>query len=221
MDLINFFSINHEVDDDDLRTVQLLGIRMFNDLAAGIRLFMSGYFQIGAMVQRDLLETIFLLDFLQTNLDQISIWRNANEAERFKTFGPAKIRIALDKRDGFTEKKREATYKLFCELAAHPSHNGFRMLSAKNGQICCGPFMEEPTLGALVVEHAKVAIQAAQVFTRFFRANKLPALRQKASFMKASGEWREHYFKVPFAKAEYEMICALIQRLEAKSSIVG
>jgi hypothetical protein len=145
-----------------------LGFGFFNGLASAFRLMTSGYFQTAAMLQRDLLETIFLLDFLRSNPAKVATWRAADEDVRRKQFGPVKIRIALDKRDGFRGKKREQTYKLCCELAAHPTYNGFRMLAPKGAGAHCGPFLDEPTLKALVAEHAKLALQGWHGFSTLF-----------------------------------------------------
>ena len=74
------------------------------------QLMVSGYYQCAAMIMRDLLETAFLLGFFRHNPGTISVWRTKNDAIRKKVFAPVKIRVALDEKDGFTEKKRAAAY---------------------------------------------------------------------------------------------------------------
>jgi hypothetical protein len=49
-----------KTEDDDLKVIQLFGMRMFNAFAASIKLIMSGYYQKGGMIMRDILETVFL-----------------------------------------------------------------------------------------------------------------------------------------------------------------
>lgn len=127
MNLIQFFVREHVADGSDQETIQLLGIRLFNGMASASRLITGGYFQTAAMIQRDLLETVFLITYLRVHPEKIRTWRMADEKTRQRVFGPAPIRIALDKHEGLTEKKREAAYKQFCELAAHPTYRGFQI----------------------------------------------------------------------------------------------
>jgi hypothetical protein len=68
------------------------------------------------MLERDLLEVTFLLDYFRTNEASIAEWRGCTESERNKKFGAYKVRTALDDRDGFTEQKREERYKRLCTL---------------------------------------------------------------------------------------------------------
>jgi hypothetical protein len=68
------------------------------------------------LLERDLLEVTFLLDYFRTNEASIAEWRGCTESERNKKFGAYKVRTALDDRDGFTEQKREERYKRLCTL---------------------------------------------------------------------------------------------------------
>ena len=52
-------------DDEDLKVVQLLGMRTFNAFGASIKLALSGYGQNSALILRDILETVFLLDLFR------------------------------------------------------------------------------------------------------------------------------------------------------------
>lgn len=58
------------------------------------------------MLQRDILEVAFLLDYFRSNEARIAEWRGCTESERNKKFGAYKVRTALDDRDGFKERKR-------------------------------------------------------------------------------------------------------------------
>ena len=67
MNLIQFFVREHVADGSDQETIQLLGIRLFNGIASALRLITGGYFQTAAMIQRDLLETVFLITYLRVH----------------------------------------------------------------------------------------------------------------------------------------------------------
>jgi hypothetical protein len=147
-------------DEDDL-VLQMLAARLFNGGASAVKLLMGGYYQSAVMVMRDLLETTFLLDYFHSNRDQIAVWRACDEKKRNRDFGAMKIRIALDDRDGFTERKREAAYQLLCQLGSHPTYTGFQMLQAKGSElVIVGPFFEPASLDAVLSELAKTIMQA-------------------------------------------------------------
>ena len=108
LNILDYIVKNHVHRDEDQLIIQMLMIRLFNYGASAIKLMMAGYYQTSVMVMRDILETTFLLDYFYLNRKQIGIWRACDERERNKTFGAMKIRMALDKRDGFTERKRKS-----------------------------------------------------------------------------------------------------------------
>jgi len=62
-----------------------------------------GYSQNSALILRDVLETVFLIDYFAGGRTPIERWRFAEKQARMKDFGPVKVREALDARDGFTE----------------------------------------------------------------------------------------------------------------------
>jgi len=111
LDAIHVFSITHVNVDEEELVLQRLGIRLFNSGACGLSLLLSGYYQNAAATVRDLLETGFLIDHFRTERSQIKVWRDASDEVRRKDFQPWQIRDVLDKRDGFTEKKRAEAYK--------------------------------------------------------------------------------------------------------------
>lgn len=124
--------------DEDLKVVQLLGMRTFNAFGGSVKLALSGYSQNSALILRDVLETVFLIDYFAGDRTLIERWRFADKKARLRDFGPVKVREALDARDGFTNKKRFAMYEMFSELAGHPtilrarraSHNEVRLYDA-------------------------------------------------------------------------------------------
>jgi hypothetical protein len=214
MDLIDHFARSYPHDDEDTLTIQLLGIRLFNGLASVMKLLLSGYYQTSALQQRDLLETVFLLDFFQIDRSRIAIWRASDTKERLKNFRPVVIRTALDDRDGFTERKREKAYNVLSELAGHPSHTGFRMLTpVPGGDAHCGPFFEPTAMKANLEELAKHAAQAGVIFTRFFEKRVKEDHATSISWAEEFGVWCEKFYGRPFDRAQIHEMRALIEQL--------
>ena len=87
-----------------------------------------------------------------------------------KDFSPLRVREALDKRDGFTDKKRAEIYKLFSELAGHPNMKSAYMLRPdKDGDAVIGPFVERTALEAVLSEMERLAVQLGEVLIAFSR----------------------------------------------------
>ncbi len=57
----------------------MLGMRMFNAFGASLKLALSGYVQNGALLMRDILETVFLMDLFCGERDLIKKWRFAKK----------------------------------------------------------------------------------------------------------------------------------------------
>jgi hypothetical protein len=100
MDVLDSFR-SYPTGDEGLKVIQVLGMRQFNAFASALKLMLSGYNQTSALILRDVLETVFLVDYFSTDRLAIAKWRMADKAARVKDFKPVKIREALDKRDGF------------------------------------------------------------------------------------------------------------------------
>ncbi len=66
MDLLDVFR-QISTDDEDLKVVQILGLRIFNAIASAIKLMLSGYSQTSTMLLRDILETVFLVGLFRTD----------------------------------------------------------------------------------------------------------------------------------------------------------
>jgi len=145
MALIFGYTIDHTSRSEDESTMQLLGIRLFNAAASGLKLALSGYYQTAFHQARDIMETGYLLDFFRTSPEQRSVWKASDRKTRRKLFDPVKVRIALDERDGDTSKKREAEYNKLSELASHATFRGFR-LTTRGGFGELGPFVETTNL---------------------------------------------------------------------------
>jgi hypothetical protein len=217
MDVIDHFCQQYPANDEDTRTVQLLGIRLFNGMASALKLLLSGYYETSALQQRDLLETIFLLDYFKTDHALIAKWRAGDERARRKDFAPAAVRTALDERDGFTERKREKAYKLLCELAGHPTYAGFTMLApVPGGNAHCGPFFEFTAFKAVYEELAKHALQAGAAFVRFFEARDRESRLLKIGFTEVQGKWMQRFFGQPFDQKQIDDLRALVDRIGAE-----
>jgi hypothetical protein len=145
MALIFGYTIEHTSRSEDETTVQLLGIRLFNAAASGIKLALSGYYQTAFHQARDIMETGYLHDYFRTSPKQRALWKHVDSRTRRKLFDPVKIRIALDKRDGDTTKKRQAEYNNLSELASHATFRGFQ-LTTRGGFGELGPFVEKINL---------------------------------------------------------------------------
>ena len=113
MALIFGYTVDHTSRSDDEAAMQMLGIRLFNAAASGVKLALSGYYQTAFHQARDIMETGFLLDYFRTSPDKIPVWKGADRAARRKLFEPVQIRKALDERDGDTEMRRAAEYGSF------------------------------------------------------------------------------------------------------------
>lgn len=151
MALIFGYSIDHKAQSEDEMTAQMLGIRLFNAAASGVKLALSGYYQTAFQQARDIMETGFLLDYFRTSPEQIAVWRASDRATRRKLFEPVKIRQELDKRDGDTEMKRAAEYSKLSELASHATYRGFS-LTTRGSFAEFGPFVEAINLKAWLHE---------------------------------------------------------------------
>jgi hypothetical protein len=178
MTLIFGYTIEYTSRSEDETTVQLLGVRLFNAAASGIKLALSGYYQTAFQQARDIMEVGYLLDYFRTSPQQRAVWKQADRKTRRQLFDPVKIRIALDTRDADTTKKREAEYDKLSELASHASFRGFRLTTrgefgelAFVKKINLMAWLEEMVLrlGPAAVMYATQFPDADPPLTRFFQ----------------------------------------------------
>jgi hypothetical protein len=210
MTLLRHFSRDYPYNGEDELTIHLLGIRLFNSAAGAVQSLTSGYYQNSVMLQRDILEVTFLLDYFRTNEASIAEWRGCTESERNKKCGAYKVRTELDNRDGFTEKKRMQAYSTLCTLGAHASYQGFRLLTpTAGGDAYCGPFFANGTLEVTVAELAKLCVTATRTFTMFFDVKSLADYEISLSFMEAEVAWFEHFIG-PIDKGKLGRMRALV-----------
>lgn len=154
-------------DDEDAKVIKMLGMRIFNAFAASLNLAVSGYSQNSALIMRDILETVFLLDLFRGDKSLITKWRTADAAVRHKLFRPVKVREELDKRQGVSGKRAEM-YSMFSELAGHPTMNSHLMLRPmRGGDAVSGPFIEATSFAATIAEMGRLGVQAGESLAAF------------------------------------------------------
>ena len=182
-------------DDEDLKVVQVLGMRIFNAFAASVKLALSGYGQNSVLIMRDILETVFLLNLFKGDWTAIERWRLADKKERMKNFSPVRVREALDTRDGFDGKKRAALYEMFSELAGHPTMKSvFMMRPEKDGDAVIGPFIEATSLEAVLSEMGRLAVQAGEILNAFFPETWRNGLGARIAFARVNRQWLERFY---------------------------
>ena len=125
------------------------------------------------------------------------------------------MRKALDDHDAFTERKREAHYKLLCNYGAHASYQGFQMLQpVAGGDAHCGPYFAEPALNAAAGELAKIAAGAAGNFIMFFSTD----YEMKLHFMEKYAAWFEAFVGKGFDRGQIDQMRALVARAKAMAA---
>lgn len=194
MDLTDVFR-QFDTSDEDLKVTQVLGMRTFNAFGASLKLALSGYHQNSALILRDVLETVFLLDLFAGDRTLIKRWRIADKKLRKKEFSPVKVREALDARDGFSSKRRAEIYELFSELAGHPNmKSAWMMRPQKEGDAVIGPFMEAKALKAVISEMGRLAIQVGEQINIFLPAECAPGLPTRTAFAQHKRDWISTFY---------------------------
>lgn len=193
MDLSESFRKSYG-NDEELSILKVLSIRTFNAFGASLKLAFSGYNQNAALQMRDILETVFLLDYLLMEKEHILDWWNADNKSRRTKYTPSKIREALDKRDGLKNNKRRDTYLMFCELAGHPNRHMTHMLKpTPDSDIAAGPFMEITGFKATISEMAKLAIQVGTSINSYMEQSYSIINESQTRFLLVATRWRKNY----------------------------
>jgi len=203
MDAFDVFR-QYRTTDEDFKVVLMLSLRVFNALAAATKLMLSGYYLFSAQILRDILETVFLLDFFRTNSAAITTWRNATREERLRDFKPVKVREELDARDGYTTKKRALLYQQFSELAGHASMVSVNMLRPKGLDATNTPFVDPNALEAVSSEMGRLAVQAGEIIVAMARTDDEAFVIKfsdvATTFVDLKTEWMETFYgKAPDA----------------------
>jgi len=203
MNLLDVFVRLQVEDTDDGRAIQHLAIRVFNGFASSWKLMASGYFQKAGLIQRDLVETIYLVNYFHIHFDKIAAWRVADRKQLLNEFGPGRIRKALDAHSGKGKSKREAIYQKFSMIVAHPSKIGFDMLRPRGGDgAVIGPFMEASALKALLEELGMLAPQAGMAFFMFMDETAPSAREAIHSFLTASMRYCVTYLGMHYTEED-------------------
>lgn len=199
MDLLHYTIQHGPSATDDQRAVLQLAARVFNDMGAAWKLVASGYFQVAAMVQRDVIETVSLVEFFRLKPELVQVWRTGDERTRTNTFKPWKVREALDKAMGQGPSKRSAIYAMFSKLATHPTFEGLQLLCPNGKDAAIGPYMELRQLRALLEEHAKLALQAGMTFNVILPVGFLEARVMAHTMITGMMDWMERYHGSTFS----------------------
>ena len=137
---------------------------------------------------------VFLLDFFKTNPTSIKEWRSADTSAKQRQFAPFEIRKFLDERDGFTNKKRAEAYKMFSELAGHPTMKSVYMMQpVKGGDAVIGPFIESTALEAVISEMGRLAIQAGDIINLLFPQTDI-FVDERVVFIETKGRWIAKFY---------------------------
>lgn len=193
MDLIDWLR-KFPDDSDDGIAVTKLWMRVFNSIASSLSLMLSGYYQSSAMIMRDILETVFLLDYFSGDSSLVAKWRTSSAKDREASFKPYSVRVALDSRDGFTSRKREETYKMFCDLASHPSPKGLAMLHPTGMGAVSGPFLDPATLRATASELGRLGVQVGTTVQLFLPKDWEPSIAAQAHMTQVGSNWLAKFY---------------------------
>jgi hypothetical protein len=189
------YAFTHDLPhrSEDELTIQLLGIRIFNSSAGGLKLALSGYYQAAFQVARDLLEITNLVDHFADYPDKIAHWRTCSPKDRKRHYEPRAVREQLRSRDGLN---RDTIYRIFSEYATHATYPGFRLI-APEGQGRIGPFYDEKLLDAFIGELVKRLAFCGLVYASHFHELSLPFLQHKGDYLGKLDRWRRLYLATP------------------------
>lgn len=182
----------HDCKGDDELTIQFLGLRLFNTITSSVELLLTGYYQCSVILMRDILETGYLLDYFTINHDKIEQWKTCTNKARQRKFQPAKVRQALDKRDGFEDRSRERIYQAVCEYAVHPTYMGNKLV-APDGFGLIGPFFDGRYLRALLKELAMRVPYFVLVYLAHFPDLSAEFAPIKDKFVADCAAWSDRY----------------------------
>ena len=154
LDLLTLFGRLEFARDSKEQPLQLIALRLLNNASSVLKLGLSGYYQTATHLLRDKLELVNLLDLFSVEPDKLEIWRSADEETIRRQFGASKVRLAIERHAQFAGQRRDGLYRVFSVYAAHPTYQGFRLISP-GGAPQLGCFFSEALLGAVLIEEAR------------------------------------------------------------------
>lgn len=183
--------------DEDLKVIQLLGMRTFNAFGSALKLALSGYSQKSAMIMRDVLETAFLLDLFRGDRSEIQNWRLTENKVRKRKYSPIAVRMKLDARYGDASKRRAEHYELLSELAGHASMQADLMLRPTPfSDAVIGPFLEAGVLQAVISELGRLAIMIGEDLDAFMPDTWERAHPSRLRYANLKAEWLREFYGV-------------------------
>lgn len=192
MDVLDMLRKYFTANSDEL-AISHLGIRVFNAFASAIKLSLSGYYQAGVMVLRDVIESSELVELFHLDRQQLERWKTADQTTLIREFGPAKVRKELDKAAGKGKSRREEIYKKFSHYAAHPSVEGFAMLRPKGMDSRCGPFPDITALRAVLEEMGELAVRSGFAFAIFLDSRSIECVAVNYKFLRTAMDFTERF----------------------------
>lgn len=180
------------VGDADENVIHVLAMRTSTDFCASLTLALAGYWRHSFLVQRGILETVFLLDLFKGDRSQIKQWRLADDDEMKRKFNPGRVRDLLDSRDGFKEGKRKADYDVFSKYTAHPTKKSeYLMKPQPDGEPVSGAFFAPHLLIAALNDMGRLAVQFGDILIHFFPETWIGILRVRNDYACARQRWKD------------------------------
>lgn len=175
-------------------TVQLLAMRVFNVGAGVLKLGFSGYYQAAFTLLRDALETVNLVDLFRVDGTALVRWQAADEKTLKNDFGPAKVRLALEKHPEFKGQRRDKQYATFSGYASHASYRGFKLIAPDNWPQP-GPFFDITLLRALLEDLGRHLAHVTIAISTLIGTEGGATLEAKAIYLTKLGAYREKHLR--------------------------
>lgn len=178
----------------DEATLKLLVRRLADVTLAALSLVLEGYYQSSLALQRDVLETGFLLEVFNRFPARIQDWRTLKGRAHWDVFRPQAVRDALQD----DEADRTSIYHNFCVYASHVTRPGSHLLVQGQGATA-GPRFDQKYLSDCVEEHARHLPYFTVVACRALR-DTLPSLQEEIdSYLGFMLEWVNAAFRLGYS----------------------
>ena len=135
--------------------------------ASVLKLSLSGCYPTAALEEHDLLETAVLLDLFTADETLVGAWRADPSDYRLR---PVRVRMVLDDRDSFTERKTRAGLQPALRPCRTSKPKAFQMLSPAPAAILSADDGASRTLGMLPLQPLNVTGAKAFRSTSFLSA---------------------------------------------------